>query len=268
MAWWKSLKVIIDPGPYYDHVEFLSPAFVFTKNDRTWIWHGSQVDLKKITAIHLALSKTVVAANELSNWNNLSYVKFNDCASAKSSSELPPIEKIMYSAKNILDGNAKTAWCADKANDGESVFLEFTSKQDIFASCLREYCSIEGLMLTTGYIKNQNIYSSNNRIKKIALSDCSGKFRNVYSIQPDEDFRFGAILIKNEIPERAWNKFIKGYRAKHGNNYTHPDYKKAPKPKMDFIRQTSCFRIEILETEGSEANDTCISEAALVINCF
>lgn len=209
-----------------------------------------------------------MAANELSNWNNHSYVKFNDCALVKPSSELAPIKKITYSAKNILDGNAKTAWCADKANDSEGMFLEFRSKQGTFAGSLKDYCSIEGLMLTTGYTKNQNIYLSNNRIKRIAISDCNGNFREVYSFKPDKDFRFGATLIKNEMPEEAWNKFIKAYRAKHGNNYTHPDYKKAPKPKMDFIKQTSCFRIEILETEGSEANDTCISEVALVINCF
>jgi hypothetical protein len=58
---------------------------------------------------------------------------------------------------------------------------------------------------------------------------------------------------------------------KHGNDYTHPDLKKAPEAKMDFIQTSSCFRVEILETEAGEtgeAGDTCISEMAIVWNCM
>lgn len=263
--------VSVDPGPYYDYIDVLLPTSDFTRKGHTWFWRGSNVDLKEVRAMVISLSKIVPAAHQLTTWNGQSRVRLNEFAEVRASSELPPVKQITYSAVNVLDGNSQTAWCAGKKSDGGNCYLEFRSKQDTFADSMGYYCSIEGLMMAAGYTKSQKIYSTNNRIKKIAISDCEGKFREVCTLRPEKDYRFGSILIENELPKEAYEKFMRDYKAKHGNDYTHPDLKKAPEAKMDFIQTSSCFRVEILETEAGEtgeAGDTCISEMAIVWNCM
>jgi hypothetical protein len=40
--------------------------------------------------------------------------------------------------------------------------------------------------------------------------------------------------------------------------YVHP---------LDYIEETQCFRLQILEVEKGSSDDSCVSEVAVVVNC-
>lgn len=264
----KKVKVQIALGPYEGLVKKSIPdSFHIDGNKMTW--EGQNVDFKKTAQISIELDPKPLLTNQMAIWNaGDHYVSFKDNVTVNTSSTLPSHGSISYSPSNVLDGNLSTAWCSEKQSSSEPIFIEFESKRATYDAYYPRYCSIEGLMLTDGYMKNQSVYMANNRIRKISVGTCNGSTKKVFDLIINDDYRFALHLIENQMPKGEWEKFITEYRNKHGNDYTHPDYDKyMPKETLDFILDTKCFRIEILEVEKGEDNDTCISEISVVTNC-
>lgn len=264
----KSLSVNIALGPYFDSIKSISPKQLKTSGS-TIVWQDANVDFKATPKISALFDPKNLTASEVATWNTKERtVTFKDRALAKASSELPPHRSISYSASNLLDGDVTTAWCADKQSKNNPYIDFYPSSDGPFNTGNPEYCRIEGFMITDGYMKNQSVYMSNNRVRKISIGTCDGSIKREYELSEGSDYRFAGKFIKNTMPEGAWDKFITEYQSKHGNNYKHPDYKEnKPKNLMDFIGDTDCFRVEILEVETGKDNDDCISEMSVVTNC-
>ncbi|MCP3795038.1 discoidin domain-containing protein [Paenibacillus sp. CH40] len=88
-----------------------------------------------------------------------------------------------YAARNIMDGDASTAWCEGVKGDGigEWVKVDFGSVQEL-----------RGFELINGLAKSSNAFQVNNRVKRMKL-----EFSNGQTIMVDNDF------LSNEFPNSA-----------------------------------------------------------------
>jgi len=230
------VRVDIHPGPYKGLVRNQVPEDFQTHGD-TLVWEGRQVDFKKAPKLALAFYSDPLHKNQLATWNATShYVNFKDQAKVSASSVLPGSGRLSYAADNVLDGSPATAWCADSKKSEQPRFIQFNSTGATFGAKKEEYCRIEGVMITDGYMKNQSVYTANNKIKKIAIEACDGSNRQVFDLKSTSDYRFSPQLIKK----------YEGF---------------------DFLDDTNCFRVEILEVEKGKDDDTCVSEISVVTNC-
>ncbi|MGP0576487.1 NADase-type glycan-binding domain-containing protein [Paenibacillus peoriae] len=99
------------------------------------------------------------------------------------SSTLPDQAGNSYAARNIMDGDASTAWCEGvKGNGiGELIKFDFGSMQEL-----------KGFELINGLAKSSNAFQVNNRVKRMKL-----EFSNGQTIMVDNDF------LSNEFPNSA-----------------------------------------------------------------
>lgn len=79
-----------------------------------------------------------------------------------------------YAARNIMDGDASTAWCEGVKGDGigEWVKIDFGSMQEL-----------KGFDLINGLAKSSNAFQVNNRVKRMKL-----EFSNGQTMMIDNDF--------------------------------------------------------------------------------
>ncbi|MDH5656482.1 MAG: discoidin domain-containing protein, partial [Spirochaetia bacterium] len=171
-------------------------------------------------------------------WNKKNRFALSKIGKVRSSSTLPDQQGFSYKAEHLLDGNPKTAWCADKKD--KNPFIEIRSKDGSpidFSNITSRVCSLEGLFFTGGHLYNQKIYLQNNRISKVLFTDCSNSGKHTVAVRPSSDYRTAYHMIK-------------GYE------------------KFNFIKENSCIRIHFTDTVKGKDNDTCISELSLIFNCF
>ena len=98
------------------------------------------------------------------------------------SSTLPDQAGNSYAARNIMDGDARTAWCDGVKGDGngEWIRIDFGSMQEL-----------KGFELINGLAKSSNAFQANNRVKRMKL-----EFSNGQTIMVDNDF------IRNEFLDK------------------------------------------------------------------
>jgi hypothetical protein len=230
------VRVDINPGPYKGLVKNSVPENFQTRGD-TLVWEGHQVDFKKTPKLALTFDSDPLHENQLATWNaSKHYINFKDQAKVTASSVMAQSGRISYAPDKVLDGDPATAWCSDNKKAEQRSYIQFDSIEATFGAKKEEYCRIEGITLTDGYMKNQSVYAANNKITKIAIEACDGSNRKVFDLKNAGDYRSSA-------------QFIHKYNG------------------FDFINDTSCFRVEILEVEKGKDNDTCISEVSVVTNC-
>ncbi|MGG1616177.1 NADase-type glycan-binding domain-containing protein [Paenibacillus sp. NRS-1781] len=95
------------------------------------------------------------------------------------SSTLPDQAGNSYAVRNIMDGDASTAWCEGVKGDGigEWIKIDFGSVQEL-----------KGFELINGLAKSSNAFQANNRVKRMKL-----EFSNGQTMMVDNDF------IRNEF---------------------------------------------------------------------
>ncbi|WP_231503770.1 NADase-type glycan-binding domain-containing protein [Paenibacillus sp. 1-18] len=99
------------------------------------------------------------------------------------SSTLPDQAGNSYAARNIMDGDASTAWCEGVKGDGvgEWIKIDFGSMQEL-----------KGFELINGLAKSSNAFQANNRVKRMKL-----EFSNGQTMMVDNNF------LSNEFPDGA-----------------------------------------------------------------
>ncbi|MGW8958425.1 NADase-type glycan-binding domain-containing protein [Paenibacillus sp. NPDC055715] len=99
------------------------------------------------------------------------------------SSTLPDQAGNSYAARNIMDGDAGTAWCEGVKGDGvgEWIKIDFGSMQEL-----------KGFELINGLAKSSNAFQANNRVKRMKL-----EFSNGQTMMVNNDF------LSNEFPDGA-----------------------------------------------------------------
>ncbi|WP_256019830.1 NADase-type glycan-binding domain-containing protein [Paenibacillus kribbensis] len=99
------------------------------------------------------------------------------------SSILPDQAGNSYAARNIMDGDASTAWCEGVKGDGigEWIKIDFGSMQEL-----------KGFELINGLAKSSNAFQANNRVKRMKL-----EFSNGQTMMVDNDF------LSNGFPDGA-----------------------------------------------------------------
>jgi hypothetical protein len=136
-----------------------------------------------------------------------------------------------YNKNNLIDLNFSTCWCA-KSKD-KNPTLTFTFKDSV---------DVATIILTTGYLKSEETYYNNNRLKKVAIT----QYYKFYGTDSEEEHTF--MLDFKDIPyqEIDLNTFYD--MVKHTDS-------------GDVMFLTSKIEIKVLETyKGKKYNDTCISE--------
>ncbi|MEK5322170.1 discoidin domain-containing protein [Paenibacillus sp. FSL L8-0644] len=90
------------------------------------------------------------------------------------SSTLPDQAGNSYAARNIMDGDASTAWCEGVKGDGigEWIKIDFGSMQEL-----------KGFELINGLAKSSKAFQANNRVKRMKL-----EFSNGQTMMIDNDF--------------------------------------------------------------------------------
>ncbi|WP_090737820.1 discoidin domain-containing protein [Paenibacillus sp. Mc5Re-14] len=90
------------------------------------------------------------------------------------SSTLPDQAGNSYAARNIMDGDASTAWCEGVKGDGigEWIKIDFGSMQEL-----------KGFELINGLAKSSKDFQANNRVKRMKL-----EFSNGQTMMIDNDF--------------------------------------------------------------------------------
>ncbi|MCV9950001.1 NADase-type glycan-binding domain-containing protein [Paenibacillus sp. BT-177] len=99
------------------------------------------------------------------------------------SSTLPDQAGNSYAARNIMDGNASTAWCEGVKGDGigEWIKIDFGSVQEL-----------KGFELINGLAKSSNAFQVNNRVNRMKL-----EFSNGQTLMIDNDFISNQFLDKS-----------------------------------------------------------------------
>ncbi|URJ49808.1 discoidin domain-containing protein [Paenibacillus polymyxa] len=111
--------------------------------------------------------------------NLMRYQKSISAKKISASSTLSDQAGNSYAARNIMDGDASTAWCEGSKGDGigEWIKIDFGSMQEL-----------KGFELINGLAKSSNAYQANNRVKRMKL-----EFSNGQTMIVDNDF------IRNEF---------------------------------------------------------------------
>ena len=223
----QDLSVEIDTGIWSDFFELApSPAFLTDGSRRTL--RRTNVDLKTVGSIRANLIATPV----LESRERTAY-KSNVELDATASSELPNIGADHYSAANLLDGKASTAWCSARGRLQELPWIEIRPKRQASIAC-----PMQSYVIVPGYSKSQSTWIENNRIRRIRLGPC-GSNREGTRIQLTPSSRADSAAV--EI---------------------------VPSDKAAGINQdTSCVRLTIEGVDEGPTRDTCISEFKPVFNC-
>lgn len=151
-----------------------------------------------------------------------------------------------YAADKAVDGNLKTAWCADAKGDsikGESLTLEFKPR------------AADGLIFFSGIGASGKLFRANNRITKatLAVTD-NNNDEAVYTYEGD-----GGGCYDARDPAAAED-------SKGKSPCFFDVYGEAGSPRVGFSKYT-CVKKVVLTilavARGSVYDDTCISEIAL-----
>ena len=92
----------------------------------------------------------------------------------KSSSSLDSEKGVSYQAKNANDLSYKTAWIEKKSDEGIGEYLEYFFKNDS--------PRITKIIVVNGYVKSEDAWKNNNRVKKLKLS-LNGKLFGVLNLE-------------------------------------------------------------------------------------
>jgi hypothetical protein len=105
----------------------------------------------------------------------------------KASSSLPDTVGISYEANNANDLSYKTAWVAGKAKAGIGEYLDYYFKN--------ESPRITKIIISNGYMKSEEAWKNNNRVKKLKLY-VNGKIHGILNLEDsktDQVFEVGML---------------------------------------------------------------------------
>jgi hypothetical protein len=258
------VDITLDLGPYRTHLKSAAPAYT-GRTGSTLEWHLEDVDFREFRKLEVVLTPELFEERQLARWNRDALPYRRGKLEARASSSLPDSNGLSYAPSNVTDGNERTAWCEGAQGDGTGEWLELRLL-GLKEKESRPYCRIEGISIVPAYAKSQKSYLDNGRVTKVRIGHCSSEQSAAVDVPVEEDVMLSPYLIKNRWDE-AGKKFMKEFERKHGDNYSHPDYK-PPADVLDFIMEDGCFRVEILEVEKGRFDDACISEIAVVFNCL
>ena len=243
----KTVNITIDMGPYTSFKKGRGPDGERV-NGRTVTWSLSDVDLRKLPNLELLFETELLAKKELLAWNRSAGANEKMPLKVKATSTLPDMGDVNYKPENVLDGKGETAWCEGSPGSGEGQWLQFNVK----SKKPGQYCRLEGIAITPGYAKNQKTYLENGRVRKVRVTDCDGKRPYDFMLPAAERYDMAPVLLRMPAEEQKTG-FLN-----MGTKYVEP---------LDYLEETSCFRLTILEVDKGSSDDTCISEVALVLNC-
>ncbi len=250
-AYWNGkagvVRISVDPGPYPSFKAVKGPPGM-AMDGRTATWRLKDVDFAATPELELSFPGALLGKRQLLTWNRTADGNARLSMSATASSTLSGRGKAGHEPGNVLDGKGETAWCEGAAGGGEGQWLQFR----LARRGTGNYCRLQGIALAPGYLKSQAAYEANGKVRKVRVTDCDGKRPYDFTVGPAKDFREAPVLL--DMPSEAEKTGLFGM----GTRYTHP---------LDYIEETSCFRLVLLETEAGREPDTCISEVSLVVNC-
>ncbi|MGG4216919.1 discoidin domain-containing protein [Paenibacillus jamilae] len=146
--------------------------------------HDTQTDLrmKYPDIMHRIGFPTVPKQWVQTTTNLMRYQKSIPAKKISASSTLSDQAGNSYAARNIMDGDASTAWCEGVKGDGigEWIKIDFGSVQEL-----------NGFKLINGLAKSSNAFQANNRVKRMKL-----EFSNGQTMMIDNDF------IRNEFLDK------------------------------------------------------------------
>jgi hypothetical protein len=111
------------------------------------------------------------------------------------SSALPPAHGNSYDARNLTDGNDKTAWVEGSGGQGvgDFVVLEFDTPR-----------AVRGITIRNGYAKDSDIYAKNSRVKDLEI-----RFSNGATLHTTlQDKSEGELVTLNQPVEAKWVQLI------------------------------------------------------------
>lgn len=243
----KKVNITVDMSPYTSFKKNQGPAGERT-NGRTITWSLSDVDFRRVPKLELVFKTELLEKQQLLTWNGKAGPNEKMPMKVKASSTLHEMGAVNYTPENVLDGKGETAWCEGAQGTGVGEWLQF----NLQGKKAGKYCRLEGIAIAPGYVKNQKTYVENGRVRKIRVTDCDGKRPYDFTLRKAERFDMAPVLLQMPV-ETKKTGFLK-----MDTTYIEP---------LDYIEETSCFRLIILEVEKGSSDDTCISEVSLVLNC-
>ncbi|OGI37443.1 MAG: hypothetical protein A2140_01830 [Candidatus Muproteobacteria bacterium RBG_16_62_13] len=268
-AFWKGsvdqFRVEVDFGPYAGFLREhnLPTPVVVDKNRLTY--SAKNLDLNSFREIKLDFSaEQMLSHRELVTWNRNADKESRLPISVRASGFLPPQDGHGFNPQNVADGNPKTAWCVSNANGGRGEWLEIKALRSLAKDAQqpgRIACKLQGMVLVPGFSYSQSIYMANNRIRKFRVARCGdlSKYRDIEITHHGKQFDMSALWLSLGIDDLPWWVESAGFRYKITASSPVVEGKHTP---------TDCWRLTILEVDrGEKYRDTCVSEAALVVNC-
>ncbi len=218
------VAITIVPGPYQAGAV---PAG-FTKENGNWVRVLSNVDLKTAKPVEIEFDSKLLLARQLLQWNKKAQKYQTIKHAVTSSSALPS-----YGGNNLRDGRGDTAWCVNTAAGGVGEWVQLKEQS---VKKREEYCRLEGLSIAPGYLKSNESYRNNGRVKRIRISSCN-----------------------NPAVAKEFELLLPGHFAEAAQLVEFED---------DLAKEAACLKVEIRAVEaGQSSKDTCLSELAAVVNC-
>ncbi|MDI7230527.1 hypothetical protein QMM87_18045 [Leptospira santarosai] len=159
----------------------------------------------------------------------------------------------IYQADNTFDWDVKTAWCTNKKPEGESIVSSAigSSKFGNYGNLKKlNYSYKAKLVIFNGYGKSEEIYYSNNRIKKGTLKIYEARMGDALSgsfFEKDPTF-----VIQKEL----------NFKDEPKLQIVDLNFELKDRPKEKQVDELGLFYIFTIDEvyNGKKYNDTCISE--------
>jgi hypothetical protein len=204
----------------------------YVKKEDKLVWEYSNLDLKTAADIQVVYDNSASAMTKYVSEERIS-IKYISSMKASSILKANVINKNEYKLKNLFDDNLSTAWCEGAKGHGEGEWIEINFKNNVVISAIG---------IINGYTKSDDLYKTNNRIKKIKL--------DIESVEAEPKSE------TIELKQKQFNDLNKNSRAPFINWLA--DY-------GDGFGSVKKVRLTILEVfPGTKYDDSCISELYLL----
>lgn len=221
----ESLSVVLEAGPWADHIEALEP--------KGWRRLGSRFELRRpgpdLSALG-TLSFTVSSQLVLARRQRLASA--SKPARATASSALAPQGRYRYDAANAVDGDLSTAWCAGRRRAAVGEWIEISAS---LPEC-ESFSGPWGLVIP-GYSKDPAVWRSNNRVRGVRVGPCGQAPGQMVS-------RATSLELDEAFIDVSWLNHVVPPGERGGG--------------------VLCLRVTVAEVEPGPAGDTCLSEVRVV----
>ena len=123
--------------------------------------HEDMSDTTNTTTTTVTTTTTLPPSTTEAYTQSQANIPLQNRFSVSASSTLANYQNFTYYPSNLIDGNRSTCWAENSNGDGTGEYIMFTSN---------DVQQVSKMVITNGYVKSEDLFNANNRVKKIKVT--------------------------------------------------------------------------------------------------